>query len=102
KGVQERPMEAEVAGGDEVAQVLEHRADLRAGGGVVEPRERRVVRVAGTVADGWAGRMPERWIGRRAQCEQALQHVRAHRLVGPGERRHRRHPMESYTAVARG
>jgi hypothetical protein len=51
--VEERAVQAEVAGGDEVSEVIEHGADLRARGGVVEP--------------------PERGIERRSQLEQPQQ-----------------------------
>ena len=44
--VQERAVQAEVAGRDEVAEVIEHRADLRARGRLVEPAERRIERRA--------------------------------------------------------
>ena len=57
--VQERAVQAEIAGRDEVAEVIEDGADLRARGRLVEPAERR--------------------IERRADLEQPLQDLRAQR-----------------------
>src|ERR1700733_6584720 len=86
KRVQERAMQPEIAGRDEVADVLEHGVDLRARGGIVETRER--------------------CIERRAHFEQALQDLRAEGVVGTCHRRRRRHPGDGtpwrMSGVARG